>query len=188
MTDIAGYAYGLTVFAGGLVGYIKGKSWAVALGENGASNVDPMPAAQSTMSLLAGSLFGALACLGAFQASNDPKNVTLALIVSLLLLYVMGGRFYRGRKFMPAGLVTLLRYIASSSLSMTKHTLTPSIIVSSWSSDMPCVCSKRDCCSMENKLVLLKSFKCHYSLGCIDDNLASIRWCNVDGIQCVFRR
>lgn len=62
------------------------------------------------MSLLAGSLFGALACLGAFQASNDPQNVTLALIVSLLLLYVMGGRFYRGRKFMPAGLVTLLRY------------------------------------------------------------------------------
>ena len=25
MTDIAGYAYGLTVFAGGLVGFIKGK-------------------------------------------------------------------------------------------------------------------------------------------------------------------
>ncbi|CAO3610618.1 unnamed protein product [Mucor fragilis] len=90
MTDIAGYAYGLTVFAGGLIGYIKAKS---------------------TMSLLAGSLFGALACLGAFQASNDPQNVTLALIVSLLLLYVMGGRFYRGRKFMPAGLVTLLSLI-----------------------------------------------------------------------------
>ncbi|KAL9554549.1 hypothetical protein PS6_003350 [Mucor atramentarius] len=82
MTDIAGYAYGLTVFAGGLIGYIK-----------------------------AGSLFGALACLGAYQVSNDPKNVTLALIVSLLLLYVMGGRFYRGRKFMPAGLVTLLSLI-----------------------------------------------------------------------------
>lgn len=25
MADIAGYAYGLTVFAGGLVGFIKGK-------------------------------------------------------------------------------------------------------------------------------------------------------------------
>ncbi|KAF1806755.1 transmembrane proteins 14C-domain-containing protein [Mucor lusitanicus] len=90
MTDIAGYAYGLTVFAGGLIGYIK---------------------AQSAMSLLAGSLFGALACLGAYQTSNNPKNVTLALIVSLLLLYVMGGRFYRGRKFMPAGLVSLLSLI-----------------------------------------------------------------------------
>ncbi|KAG2193537.1 hypothetical protein INT46_009451 [Mucor plumbeus] len=90
MTDIAGYAYGLTVFAGGLVGFIKAKS---------------------TMSLLAGSLFGALACLGAYQVSNDPKNVTLALIVSIVLLYVMGSRFYRGRKFMPAGLVTLLSLI-----------------------------------------------------------------------------
>lgn len=34
MTDIAGYAYGLTVFAGGLIGYIKGKYWAAALREN----------------------------------------------------------------------------------------------------------------------------------------------------------
>ncbi|KAI8643578.1 transmembrane protein 14C-like protein [Parasitella parasitica] len=90
MTDIAGYAYGLTVFAGGLVGFIKAKS---------------------IMSLLAGSLFGILACLGASQVSKNPKNVTLSLIVSLILLCVMGGRFYRGRKFMPAGLVTLLSLI-----------------------------------------------------------------------------
>jgi uncharacterized membrane protein (UPF0136 family) len=61
------------------------------------------------MSLAAGSLFGALAALGAYQVSKDPNNVTLALIVSLTLLFVMGSRFYRGRKFMPAGLVTLLR-------------------------------------------------------------------------------
>ncbi|KAL9553926.1 hypothetical protein MBANPS3_003042 [Mucor bainieri] len=106
MTDIAGYAYGLTVFAGGLIGYIK-----VFSREKFISNVDQMSAAQSAMSLLAGSLFGALACLGAYQTSNDPKNVTLALIVSLVLLYVMGGRFYRGRKFMPAGLVSLLSLI-----------------------------------------------------------------------------
>lgn len=61
------------------------------------------------MSLLAGVVFGSLAGLGAYQVSNDPKNVTLPLIVSLLLLIVMGSRFYRGRKFMPAGLVSLLR-------------------------------------------------------------------------------
>ncbi|KAK4520785.1 tyrosine protein phosphatase 1 [Mucor velutinosus] len=97
MTDIAGYAYGLTVFAGGLIGYIK---------------------AQSAMSLLAGTLFGALAALGAYQVSNDPKNVTLALVVSLLLLYVMGNRFYRGRKFMPAGLVSLLSLIMAIRYAM----------------------------------------------------------------------
>ncbi|CEP16866.1 hypothetical protein [Parasitella parasitica] len=82
MTDIVGYAYGLTVLAGGLVGFIK-----------------------------AGSLFGVLACLGAYQVSNNPRNATLSLIVSIVLLCVMGGRFYRGRKFMPAGLVTILSLI-----------------------------------------------------------------------------
>lgn len=61
-------------------------------------------AAGSTMSLLAGAIFGFLAAYGAYL---DTK--ILALINSLLLLSVMGPRFYRGRKFMPAGLVTLLR-------------------------------------------------------------------------------
>lgn len=61
------------------------------------------------MSLLAGSIFGALAALAAYQVSGDLNNVTLALIVSFTLMVVMGSRFYRGRKFMPAGLVTLLR-------------------------------------------------------------------------------
>ncbi|KAG0942418.1 hypothetical protein G6F61_005015 [Rhizopus arrhizus] len=64
--------------------------------------------AGSTSSLLAGLIFGALAALGAYQVSQDSKNVTLALVVSLLLLVVMGTRFYKGRKWMPAGLVSLL--------------------------------------------------------------------------------
>ncbi|KAG0742261.1 hypothetical protein G6F57_002698 [Rhizopus arrhizus] len=87
MSDIVGYVYGATVFTGGLVGYLK---------------------AGSTSSLLAGLIFGALAALGAYQVSQDSKNVTLALVVSLLLLVVMGTRFYKGRKWMPAGLVSLL--------------------------------------------------------------------------------
>lgn len=56
------------------------------------------------MSLLAGTIFGFLAAYGA-----SLENKSLALIVSALLLGVMGPRFYRGRKIMPAGLVTLLR-------------------------------------------------------------------------------
>jgi uncharacterized membrane protein (UPF0136 family) len=35
--------------------------------------------AGSTSSLLAGLIFGALAALGAYQVSQDSKNVTLAL-------------------------------------------------------------------------------------------------------------
>lgn len=56
------------------------------------------------MSLLAGVIFGFLAAYGAYL-----DNKILALITSGLLLSVMGPRFYRGRKFMPAGLVTVLR-------------------------------------------------------------------------------
>ncbi|KAI8355094.1 transmembrane protein 14C [Choanephora cucurbitarum] len=87
MTDTLGYAYGATVMAGGIVGYVK---------------------AGSTASLVAGVVSGGLAILGANQVSRDPRNVLLSFVVSLILLFVMGSRFYRGRKFMPAGLVSLL--------------------------------------------------------------------------------
>ncbi|KAI8389337.1 transmembrane protein 14C [Blakeslea trispora] len=87
MTDTLGYAYGATVMAGGVVGYVK---------------------AGSTASLVAGVVSGGLAILGANQVSRDPRNVLLSFVISLVLLFVMGSRFYRGRKFMPAGLVSLL--------------------------------------------------------------------------------
>ncbi|KAI7901626.1 transmembrane protein 14C-like protein [Cokeromyces recurvatus] len=90
MTDVLGYSYSLTVFIGGLIGYIK---------------------AGSTMSLLAGTIFGSLSALGARQVSSDSKNVMLAFMVSFFLFFIMGLRFYRGRKWMPAGLVTLLSFI-----------------------------------------------------------------------------
>ncbi|KAI9472319.1 MAG: transmembrane proteins 14C-domain-containing protein [Benjaminiella poitrasii] len=64
--------------------------------------------AGSIMSLLAGTVFGALSGLGAYQVSANPRKVVLAFMVSFVLFFVMGSRFYRGRKFMPAGLVTLL--------------------------------------------------------------------------------
>lgn len=85
MTDILGYSYGAIVFTGGAIGFFK---------------------AGSKMSLLAGTIFGFLAAYGA-----SLENKSLALIVSALLLGVMGPRFYRGRKIMPAGLVTLLSII-----------------------------------------------------------------------------
>ncbi|KAG2195193.1 hypothetical protein INT47_006724 [Mucor saturninus] len=83
MSDILGYLYGLVVFTGGAIGYLK---------------------AGSTASILAGAIFGFLAAYGAYL-----DNKILAFLTSWILLAVMGPRFYRGRKFMPAGLVTLLR-------------------------------------------------------------------------------
>lgn len=107
MTDVLGYAYGLTVFTGGAIGYMKGKKrksiscWIWICNNN---MFYTYKQAGSTASLLAGTIFGLLAALGAYT-----QNVKLSLIVSLVLLYVMGSRFYRGGKFMPAGLVSILR-------------------------------------------------------------------------------
>ncbi|GAA6002210.1 hypothetical protein JCM10207_003127 [Rhodosporidiobolus poonsookiae] len=57
----------------------------------------------SVMSLVAGGGSGAALAYGVKQ--NDPRIV---VGVSALLFVVMGMRFARGRKIMPAGLVTFL--------------------------------------------------------------------------------
>ncbi|XP_058497428.1 transmembrane protein 14C isoform X1 [Solea solea] len=82
--DWVGYGYAALVASGGVVGYVK---------------------AGSVPSLAAGLLFGGLAGFGAYQISNDPKNVWVSLATSGALAGVMGKRFYGSRKFMPAGLV-----------------------------------------------------------------------------------
>ncbi|RIA96935.1 transmembrane proteins 14C-domain-containing protein [Glomus cerebriforme] len=91
--DYLGYAYASIVTLGGLIGFIK---------------------AGSTTSLVAGLLFGSLAAFAANRASTNPKNVSLALAVSLVLLLVMGARFYKSGKFMPAGLVTVLSLFSAA--------------------------------------------------------------------------
>ncbi|RUS30061.1 transmembrane protein 14C-like protein [Jimgerdemannia flammicorona] len=88
MADFVGYAYAVVVFLGGLIGYVK---------------------AGSVASLASGAAFGVAAAYGAKLVSTNPKNVTLALAVSVALLLVMGFRFSKSGKFMPAGLVSLLR-------------------------------------------------------------------------------
>ncbi|KAL0089275.1 transmembrane protein 14C-like protein [Phycomyces blakesleeanus] len=87
MTDIYGYCYSTLIVLGGFMGYMK---------------------AGSQMSLLAGIIFGAAAGVGAYKASQEPGSVIIGLGVSLVLLLVMGLRFSKSGKFMPAGLVTLL--------------------------------------------------------------------------------
>ncbi|XP_063408769.1 transmembrane protein 14C-like [Mytilus trossulus] len=84
MTDFVSIAYALTVTAGGLLGYIR---------------------AGSIPSLAAGVVCGGLMGVGAYQTSQDPKNIGLSLVTSALLTGVMGYRFMNSGKFMPAGLV-----------------------------------------------------------------------------------
>jgi uncharacterized membrane protein (UPF0136 family) len=56
-------------------------------------------------SLAAGFVFGAAASFGAYQVSQNPRNMYVILLTSGALLGVMGSRFYRSGKFMPAGLI-----------------------------------------------------------------------------------
>ncbi|XP_042370158.1 transmembrane protein 14C-like [Plectropomus leopardus] len=67
----------------------------------------PVVSTGSVTSLAAGLLFGLLAAVGAYRASQNPKNVWLSLGTSATLAVVMGLRFLNSWKFMPAGLMTL---------------------------------------------------------------------------------
>ncbi|XP_070774732.1 transmembrane protein 14C-like [Enoplosus armatus] len=84
--DWIGFSYAALVSVGGIIGYMK---------------------AGSITSLAAGLLFGLLAAVGAYLASQNPKNVWLSLGTSGTLAVVMGLRFLNSWKFMPAGLMTL---------------------------------------------------------------------------------
>ncbi|XP_070830706.1 transmembrane protein 14C-like [Chaetodon trifascialis] len=84
--DWFGFTYAALVSAGGVTGYLK---------------------AGSVTSLAAGLLFGLLAAVGAYQASQNPRNVWLSLGTSGTLAVVMGLRFLNSWKFMPAGLMTV---------------------------------------------------------------------------------
>ncbi|XP_034468377.1 transmembrane protein 14C-like [Hippoglossus hippoglossus] len=84
--DWVGFSYAVLVSVGGVIGFVK---------------------AGSVTSLAAGLLFGLLAAVGAYLASQNPKNVWLLLGTSGTLTVVMGLRFINSWKFMPAGLMTL---------------------------------------------------------------------------------
>ncbi|GAA5948799.1 hypothetical protein JCM21900_005303 [Sporobolomyces salmonicolor] len=62
----------------------------------------------SVASLAAGSGSGALLAYGVRRQQFNRRDVGLVVGVAALLFVVMGMRFIRGRRFMPAGLVTLL--------------------------------------------------------------------------------
>uniref|UniRef100_A0A8C3W3J3 Transmembrane protein 14C n=1 Tax=Catagonus wagneri TaxID=51154 RepID=A0A8C3W3J3_9CETA len=79
-----GFGYAALVASGGITGSAKAGS-------------DPAPAAAP--------LCGGLAGLGAYQLSQDPRNIWISLATSGTLVGIMGMRFYQSGKFMPAGLM-----------------------------------------------------------------------------------
>lgn len=76
-TDFLSYGYALIVLTGGVMGYVK---------------------AGSLASLMAGVIFGSVSAFGAYQISQNPRNLQLAFLTSGALLTVMGLRFYKSGK------------------------------------------------------------------------------------------
>uniref|UniRef100_A0A3B5LUV0 Transmembrane protein 14A n=2 Tax=Xiphophorus couchianus TaxID=32473 RepID=A0A3B5LUV0_9TELE len=83
--DWIGFGYAAAIIFGGFMGY-KRKG--------------------SVMSLIAGLVFGGLSAYGAYNVSNDPKDILVLLASSGLLAVIMGMRYKKSGKLMPAGIMT----------------------------------------------------------------------------------
>jgi uncharacterized membrane protein (UPF0136 family) len=85
------YVYGILLIVGGIMGYVK---------------------AGSTPSLVAGVICGIIAIIcGACYTYTFSSP--LALILSLVLIFLMGRRYLRTRKAMPALLIVILSVIVA---------------------------------------------------------------------------
>lgn len=85
LSVFAAIAYGLLAIAGGIAGYTK---------------------ARSTPSLISGVISGGLLAIGGIaQAQGMSWGVTLSVVVTVVLLIVFAVRFWKTRKWMPAGLM-----------------------------------------------------------------------------------
>ncbi|MCC5658091.1 hypothetical protein LC608_14045 [Nostoc sp. XA010] len=92
LSIIAAFAYGILAIVGGIIGYIQ---------------------ARSKVSLLSGSISGLLLVLAAyFQLQGQSWGLILAVIVTAVLVVVFAVRLAKTRKFMPAGLMTILGMLA----------------------------------------------------------------------------
>ncbi|WP_193198487.1 TMEM14 family protein [Nostoc sp. MG11] len=88
LSIIATLAYGILAIAGGIIGYIQ---------------------AHSQVSLISGSISGLLLIFAAyFQLQGQTWALILAVLVTSTLVVVFASRLIKTRKFMPAGLMTIL--------------------------------------------------------------------------------
>nr|KAF6508635.1 transmembrane protein 14A [Rousettus aegyptiacus] len=82
--DLVGFGYAALVTFGSILGYKR---------------------RGGVPSLIAGLFVGVLAGYGAYRVSNDKRDVKLSLFTAFFLATIMGVRFKRSKKIMPAGLV-----------------------------------------------------------------------------------
>lgn len=85
---IAAIGYGFLAIVGGVIGYVQ---------------------AQSQASLISGSISGLLLIFGGvLQFQGQTWGLILAAVVTAVLIFVFTVRLARTRKFVPAGLMTIL--------------------------------------------------------------------------------
>lgn len=85
---ISAIAYGILAIIGGIIGYIQ---------------------AQSKVSLISGSISGLLLIFGGvMQLQGQAWGLILATVVTAVLVIVFAVRLAKTRKFMPAGLMSVL--------------------------------------------------------------------------------
>ncbi|XP_024153599.1 transmembrane protein 14A [Oryzias melastigma] len=82
--DWIGFGYAAAIILGGYMGY-KRKG--------------------SVMSMMAGLVFGAFSAYGAYNISYNPKDIQVSLLSSGALAVIMGMRYKKSGKLMPAGVV-----------------------------------------------------------------------------------
>lgn len=91
---IAAIAYGIIAIAGGIMGYVQ---------------------AASKASLISGSISGLLLIFaGVMQLQGQAWGLTLAAIITAILIIVFAIRLTKTRKFMPAGLMAVLGLVTST--------------------------------------------------------------------------
>ncbi|XP_077165284.1 transmembrane protein 14A [Paroedura picta] len=83
--DWIGVAYAAVLGLGGAVGYIR---------------------KGSKISLVAGLVSGLLALYGAYCVTHNPKDVKVSLFTAFILTTVMGVRFKKTKRLMPAGILS----------------------------------------------------------------------------------
>ena len=89
---ITAIAYGVLAVVGGIMGYVQ---------------------AQSKASLISGSISGLLLIVaGVMQLQGQAAGLTLATVVTSVLVIVFAIRLIKTRKFMPAGLMSLLGIVS----------------------------------------------------------------------------
>lgn len=92
LSIIAVLSYGILAIVGGIIGYIQ---------------------ANSKVSLLSGSISGLLLILTAyFQFQGQGWALLLAALITAALVVFFAFRLAKTRKFMPAGLMTILGMLA----------------------------------------------------------------------------